>query len=157
MGVPTIIAHLFVVYFGVLSAITPPVALAAFVAAPIAKDNPILISLDACKVALIGFIIPFVLVYNPSLSLVADFTWTGFAWVALRLSLAIWMFSTAFSGYAAGKLPQHWRLLRIVLGLGVLVPWLWVEIACLALIAVVVFRDTAAVLPARAESRGASG
>lgn len=155
MGVPTIVAHLFVVYFGVLSSITPPVALAAFVAAPIAKANPILISLDACKVALPGFIIPFVLVYNPSLSLVADFTVAGFVWVSLRLGLAIWMFSTGFSGYAAGRLPRHWRGARIALGLGVLVPWFWIEVACLALIAVLVFRDTTAVLPARPATRDA--
>ncbi|MEO3388684.1 TRAP transporter fused permease subunit [Mesorhizobium sp. CAU 1741] len=151
MGVPTIIAHLFVVYFGVLSAITPPVALAAFVAAPIARANPILIGLDACKVALIGFVIPFVMVYNPSLSLVVDFTVTGFIWVALRLSLAIWLFSTAFTGYASGKLTFGWRIVRVVLGLAVLIPFLWLEVAAALLAALVAYRDLAMGRPSVAD------
>ncbi|MCV0395665.1 MAG: TRAP transporter fused permease subunit [Rhizobiaceae bacterium] len=153
LGVPTVIAHLFVVYFGVLSAITPPVAIAAFVAAPIARANPILIGLDAVKVALIGFVIPFVMVYNPSFVLVTtDFTWTGFAWVSARLLLAIWMFSTGFSGYAAGRLGPSTRALRLALGFGVLVPWLSVEAACFTLIALIVARD---VMPVLAQSAGA--
>lgn len=127
MGVPTVIAHLFVVYFGVLSSITPPVAIAAFAAAPIARANPIHIGIDACRIALIGFIIPFVLVYNPSLSLVADFSVTGLVWIMLRLGLAIWMFSTGFSGYSADRLPPVMRMLRFVTGFGMLVPVIWIE------------------------------
>ena len=129
MGVPTIIAHLFVVYFGVLSAITPPVAIAAFAAAPIARANPVAIGVDACRIALIGFIIPFVLVYNPSLSLVTGFTFVGLAWICLRLSLAIWFFSTGFTGYAAGRIGLMQRGLRLALGLAILVPQLWIEVA----------------------------
>ena len=133
MGVPTLTAHLFVVYFGVLSSITPPVAIAAFAAAPIARASPIAIGIDACRVALIGFIIPFVLIYNPSLSLVIDFTIEGFAWVCLRLALAIWLLSTALSGYAAARLPLWQRALRLALGLAVLVPDLWMEIGATVL------------------------
>ncbi len=129
MGVPTLTAHLFVVYFGVLSSITPPVAIAAFAAAPIARASPIAIGIDACRVALIGFIVPFVLIYNPSLSLVVDFTIEGFIWVCLRLSLAIWLLSTGTSGYAAARLPVWQRLIRLVVGVGVLVPDLAVEIS----------------------------
>jgi len=129
MGVPTIIAHLFVVYFGVLSAITPPVAIAAFAAAPIARANPGAIGVDACRIALIGFVIPFVLVYNPSLSLVTGFTFSGLFWVCLRLSLAIWLFSTAFTGFAADRIPAWQRGLRLALGFAVLVPTIWIETA----------------------------
>ncbi|MCB1360691.1 MAG: TRAP transporter fused permease subunit [Rhodobacter sp.] len=132
MGVPTLIAHLFVVYYGVLSAITPPVAIAAFAAAPIARANPIAIGVDACRVALIGFVIPFALVYNPSLSLVVDFTWTGFLWICLRLSLSIWMFSTGFTGVAATRLALWQRAARLALGFAVLVPDPWVELAATA-------------------------
>lgn len=141
MGVPTIIAHLFVVYFGVLSSITPPVAIAAFAAAPIARANPVAIGVDACRIALIGFIIPFVMVYNPSLSLVTGFTWTGLIWVCLRLSLTIWMFSTGFSGYAAKRLGVPQRALRFVLGFAVLVPYLWIEAAAAAAALALVLAD----------------
>lgn len=129
MGVPTLTAHLFVVYFGVLSSITPPVAIAAFAAAPIARANPFGIGIDACRVALVGFIVPFVLIYNPSLSLVIDFTFEGLVWVCVRLGLAIWLLGTAVAGCAAVRLPQWQRPLRLALGVAVLVPVLFVEIA----------------------------
>lgn len=128
MGVPTLTAHLFVVYFGVLSSITPPVAIAAFAAAPIARANPMAIGIDACRIALVGFIIPFVLIYNPSLSLVIDFTIEGIVWVCLRLSLAIWLLSTAVSGYAAARLPLWQQGLRLGFGIVILLPDLWLEV-----------------------------
>lgn len=129
MGVPTLIAHLFVVYFGVLSAITPPVAIAAFAAAPIAKANPVAIGASATRLALVGFLIPFVMVYNPSLTLVVDVTITGLVWVCLRLSLAIWMLTTGFAGYGGARLPLWSRAARLLLGFAVLVPQLPIEIA----------------------------
>ena len=135
MGVPTLAAHLFVVYFGVLSSITPPVAIAAFAAAPIARARPMAIGVDACRVALVGFVIPFVLVYNPSLSLVLDFTVEGIAWICTRLTLAIWLLATAVSGYAAMRLALWQRLARLAIGLAILVPVLSLEISatCAAL------------------------
>ncbi|WP_083195127.1 TRAP transporter fused permease subunit [Pararhodobacter sp. CCB-MM2] len=129
MGVPTLIAHLFVVYFGVLSAITPPVAIAAFAAAPIAKANPVAIGAAATRLALVGFLIPFVMVYNPSLTLVVDVTVTGLVWVCIRLALAIWMLTTGFAGYGGTRLPAWSRALRLVLGFAVLVPEISVEAA----------------------------
>lgn len=151
MGVPTIIAHLFVVYFGVLSAITPPVAIAAFAAAPIARANPGAIGIDACRIALIGFVIPFVLVYNPSLSLVSGFTVIGLVWVMLRLSLTIWLFSTGFTGYAAGRIGALNRIGRLALGFAVLVPDLWLEIGATALAIALISYDFLAGGPARDE------
>ena len=72
---------------------------AAYAAAPIAEANPMRTAMVAVRLALIGFIIPFVFVYNPSLVLVSDgFNLPGFVWVTLRLVLAIWMISTAFAG-----------------------------------------------------------
>ncbi len=160
MGVPTLTAHLFVVYFGVLSSITPPVAIAAFAAAPIARANPIAIGIDACRMALIGFIIPFVLIYNPSLSLVVDFTVEGFVWVCLRLVLAIWLLSTGVSGFAAARLPMWQRLLRVALGVLVLMPALGLEIggtvAALLVTGADVFRrQGVAILPIAGETDAA--
>ncbi len=153
MGVPMVIAHLFVVYFGVLSAITPPVAIAAFVAAPIARANPILIGIDASRMAIIGFVIPFVMVYNPALVLVTDeFSIGAFLWIALRLGLAIWMLSTGFSGYAAGPLSWGARAVRVSLGTGILLPWLWVEMGLMALMAAVMLRDVMSLYHAKENS-----
>ncbi|PAU74822.1 TRAP transporter permease [Halomonas salipaludis] len=141
MGVATLIVHLFVVYFGVLSSITPPVALAAFVAAPIANANPMRISVDACRLALIGFIIPFVLVYNPSLSLVEAFQWDSFLWAVARLTLAIWLFSSAVSGYAAAHLGAVSRTIRLAIGFSILVPVVWIEALGFALGALLLAGD----------------
>lgn len=89
MGVPTIAAHLFVVYFAALSAVTPPVALAAFAAAPIAKASPLGIGAVCVRISLIGFLIPYVFVYEPSLLLITDFNALGFIWAIIRLIVSI--------------------------------------------------------------------
>ncbi len=69
LGVSIVHTHMFVLYFGVLSAITPPVALAAFAAAPIAGSKPMMTALEASRLALPGFVIPFAFIYQPALLL----------------------------------------------------------------------------------------
>jgi TRAP transporter 4TM/12TM fusion protein len=69
LGVPLIVSHMFVFYFGILADLTPPVALACFAAAPIAKERGLVISLNAVKIAAAGFVIPFMAVYTPALML----------------------------------------------------------------------------------------
>src|SRR5690606_30653606 len=69
LGVPLIISHMFVFYFGILADLTPPVALACFAAAPIARERGLTISIQAIKVAAAGFVIPFMAVYSPALML----------------------------------------------------------------------------------------
>lgn len=117
LGVPFLAVHLFVFYFGVLSAITPPVAIAAFAAAPIAGANPMVTAVQAIGLALTGFIVPFVFVYNQSLLLVLSFDWFEFVSVLVRLSLAIWLIATAVSGYQNSELPMWSRALRLLLAL----------------------------------------
>ncbi|HHZ7362023.1 TPA: TRAP transporter permease [Proteus mirabilis] len=71
-GVMPLAAHFFVFWFGALSNITPPVALASYTAASIARADPMQTSWDAVRLALPGFIIPFILVYNPALLMQGD-------------------------------------------------------------------------------------
>lgn len=98
LGVPTVAAHLFVVFFAVLSSVTPPVALAAFAAAPIANANPIALSITSLRLSIIGFIIPFVFIYNPSLLIVVeDFSAISFINGLLKLIICVWMLSRFFS------------------------------------------------------------
>ncbi|MEE8395052.1 MAG: TRAP transporter fused permease subunit [bacterium] len=122
MGVAVVLIHLFVLYYGVLSSITPPVAIAAYAAAPIADSNPIATALMAVRLALIGFVIPFVFVYNPDLVLVEGFTVVGLLWVLFRLAITIWMFSSAFAGFDKVPLGPFSRLARVVGGVVLLVP-----------------------------------
>ena len=69
LGVPLIVSHMFVFYFGILADLTPPVALACFAAAPIARESGLKISMEAIKIAAAGFVIPFMAVYTPALML----------------------------------------------------------------------------------------
>ena len=133
LGVPKMLVHLFVVYFGVLSAITPPVAIAAYAAAPIAQSNPLNTAIQALRLSFVGFIIPFVLIYNPALSLVYEFEIVAFISVFLRLSLAIWLMTTSLGGVDRDKLPIYSRVLRMAFGIMVLLNF--TEIQIIAVIA----------------------
>ena len=81
LGLSLLLTHLFVIYYAVLSAITPPVAIAAFAAAPIAGSKPIETGVVAVRLAIAGFLIPFIFVYHPSIVLVE----TGFTYAGLAL------------------------------------------------------------------------
>jgi TRAP transporter 4TM/12TM fusion protein len=131
LGVPFLAVHLFVFYFGVLSAITPPVAIAAFAAAPIAGANPMATAVKAIGLALTGFIVPFVFVYNQSLLLVLDFDPVEFVWVLVRLSAAIWLIATAIAGYQNSELPMWSRVARLMLALAVVTVYPTVQLAAL--------------------------
>lgn len=127
LGVPKMLVHLFVVYFGVLSAITPPVAIAAYAAAPIAQSNPLHTAIQALKLSFVGFIIPFVLIYNPALSLVFEFEVVAFISVVFRLSLAIWLMTTSLGGVDRDRLSVYSRVLRMALGIAVLLNFVEVQ------------------------------
>ncbi len=71
-GVPDIAAHLFILYFGIMADITPPVALAAFAAAGISGSHPMKTGVNAVKIALAGFIVPYAFVYNPELLFIGE-------------------------------------------------------------------------------------
>ncbi|GLH79233.1 C4-dicarboxylate ABC transporter [Bradyrhizobium sp. SSBR45G] len=69
LGVPLIASHMFAFYYGIMADLSPPVALAALAAAPIAKENPDKIGWEAMRIALAGYVIPFIFVYSPALML----------------------------------------------------------------------------------------
>jgi TRAP transporter 4TM/12TM fusion protein len=67
IGYPDLESHMFLLYFAILSALTPPIAVAALAAAAIAEEDPIIIALDAVRLAVVGFLIPFVFLWNPAI------------------------------------------------------------------------------------------
>lgn len=160
LGLPDLSVHLFVFYFGVLSAITPPVALAAVAAAPIAGGEPIRTGISALRLSLVGFIIPFVFVYEPSLLLVYDdFSLGAFLWILFRLCLGIWLLTTALSGFELNRLPTWSRLLRLAAGFAMLIVIWELQVAAVAVgIALIVIeamrsrRETAEAQSASANS-----
>lgn len=112
LGVEALLVHLFVLYFGVLANITPPVAIAAYAAAPIAGSNPMTTGFQAIKIAAVGFIIPYVFVYYPSITLVIQFEWLAFIWIMVRLPVAVWLLASTLIGCDAHQLGIVERLLR---------------------------------------------
>jgi len=143
LGIPLIAAHLFAVYYAMLSMITPPVALAAFAAAPICGASPFQVAFESCKIAAVGFIIPFVFVYEPSLLIIDGVDIAGFAWAIFRLSVGLWLLATGFEGWALNRLGAGERLLRAAAGFGLLIPETTSSIAALVIAAVVLRREAA--------------
>ncbi|HEX9052705.1 MAG TPA: TRAP transporter permease [Anaeromyxobacter sp.] len=98
LGVPLIVSHMFVFYFGIMADLTPPVALAAFAAAPIAKESGMKIGFQAIRIALAGFVIPFMAVYDPALMLEGG-TLLSTAYMVVKTLLAIGVWGAASIGY----------------------------------------------------------
>lgn len=127
-GASTLVIHLFVVYFAVLSAVTPPVAIAAFAAAPIAGASPIAIGIDAIRLSIVGFVIPFLIVENPSLTLVQDFQADEFAWAGARLAIGIWLVTTGLAGFSNKSLSAAERIVRVGAATLALLPGIALEL-----------------------------
>jgi TRAP-type uncharacterized transport system fused permease subunit len=99
LGVPLIVSHMFVFYFGIMADLTPPVALAAFAAASIARASPMRIGFKATQIAIAGFVVPFMAVYDPALMMQGNWTTFTVAYVALKAVLAISLWAVMTIGY----------------------------------------------------------
>ncbi|HET9753984.1 MAG TPA: TRAP transporter large permease subunit, partial [Myxococcales bacterium] len=97
-GVPPLVAHMFVFYFGLLADLTPPVALAAFAGAGIARADPTRTGINAVRLALAGFIVPFVFVYDHSMLLLRT-TPLGAAGNVLATAAGIVFLGAGIIGY----------------------------------------------------------
>ncbi|WGS20041.1 MULTISPECIES: TRAP transporter permease [unclassified Bradyrhizobium] len=111
LGVPLIASHMFAFYYGIMADLSPPVALAALAAAPIAKENPDKIGWEAMRIALAGYVIPFIFVYSPALMLqtndpmVAQLGFYGaVALATLKALVAIALFGVVAIGFLFTRL-----------------------------------------------------
>ena len=135
-GVPALAAHLFIMYFGIMADVTPPVALAAYAAAGVARANPNETGFWALKLAGAGFIIPYIFCYNPALILIGA---NGLE-VAMYVCTAIFgVFCLALCvvGYWLTDIPLWQRLLLLLAALGLIDPGLYTDTAGLAILAFV--------------------
>ncbi|MAS45367.1 MAG: hypothetical protein CML46_02415 [Rhodobacteraceae bacterium] len=153
MGAPRIAVHMFVLYFAVLSAITPPVALAAFAAAPIAEANPMKVGVAAMRLTIIGFIVPFLFVLNPSLLLIVDFDAGDFAMGIARIAAVIWALSAALAGQGLSRLSPGWRGLYAAAAALSLLKGTGLDFAGFALVAALLATETMRVRGAAARAR----
>ena len=141
-GLSDLSLHMFVLYYGVASSITPPVAITAYAAAAIAHGPPLKTSIFAYKIGIVKFIIPFVFVYYPVLLIVDEsgFSPETFALTLLRVAVAIFTLSSALAGFDAKRLGWAEIGLRVVVALACLaasplIHWPAVAACCALLIA----------------------
>ncbi|WP_282026504.1 TRAP transporter permease [Limimaricola cinnabarinus] len=114
-GIAPLTAHFFIFYFAVMSAITPPVALAAYAGAALAKSNPMKTSVESFRIGLAAFIVPFMFFSSPALLMQGEFA--DIAHVSITGLIGILMLSSAVAGYCFGEMNP---LLRLMLFAGAL-------------------------------------
>ena len=122
LGVSMLTAHMFVFYFGVASSLTPPVAIAAYAAAPIAAANPLMTAFMSFRLGMAKFIIPFVFAFYPTILIIEEFSLMPFLWIVARTCFCIWLFSSALSGYDRRKLSVPEIMVRFGAAFSMLAP-----------------------------------
>jgi TRAP transporter 4TM/12TM fusion protein len=112
LGVPLIVSHMFVFYFGIMADLTPPVALAALAASSIAKASDQDIGWKATQIAIAGYVVPFMAVYDPSLMLFGS--WGDSVYVTFKALVAIGLWGAAMVGYLWAPLGRIERVFAVV-------------------------------------------
>ena len=138
LGFPVVAAHFFVFYFGIVADITPPVALAAYAGSAIAKSNPMKTGINATKLAIAAFIVPYIFAYSPALLFENISGWWEVAQITVSALLGIFAIAASLNGFLYKKI--HW-VLRLVLaigGLGMMIPGTLTDVVGLALVAAVI-------------------
>ncbi|TMW71510.1 TRAP transporter permease [Alteribacter natronophilus] len=120
-GVPPVAAHFFVFYFGIVADITPPVCLAAYAGAGIARANPMKSGVNALKLAIAAFIIPYVFVYSPVL-LLQDATFVTLAPVLVTAVIGMVAVSAGMMGYFMDRPYWYERILLFTAGVMLIIP-----------------------------------
>ncbi len=132
LGVPLIVSHMFVFYFGIMADLTPPVALAALAASPIAGESHLKIGLTATRIAIAGYVVPFMAVYAPSLLLQPSDPmaaligfWPAVVYVVGKALLGILLWASALTGFLKGPMTLAERAGCLVAAavLVVALPW----------------------------------
>ncbi len=120
-AIPVLAAHMFVFYFGIVADITPPVALAAFAATGISGGEPIRTGINASKLAIAAYIIPYMFVLQPEL-LMIDTTLKGVLWIILTAITGMIAIGAGLIGYWYRKLYWFERILVAIVGLMLVYP-----------------------------------
>ncbi len=119
-GIEPMAAHMFVLYFGIMSMVTPPVALAAFAAANIGGAEPNRTGWTAARIGWSAYIVPFLFVFSPSLLMHGDPL--TIAWAAFTAGLGVWMGTIGVVGYYSAPISASLRALFIAAGVLLLIP-----------------------------------
>ncbi len=121
MGVPVLAAHMFVFYFGIIADVTPPVALAAYAASGISGGKPLMTGVNASKLAIGAFIIPYIFVMSPMI-LMINATAFGLIFSTVTAILGMVGVSSAMIGYLADHSKPIERVILFVGGILMIIP-----------------------------------
>ncbi len=126
LGVPPLASHLFVLYYGVISEITPPVCASAYAAAGIAGANPFRTGISAFQFGIAKLMVPMVFVYSPAMLIVLEdyFTWGAFLETTITCALGVFMVATSVAGYFLTMMPGPIRGLMALAGVLAVAPGL---------------------------------
>jgi TRAP transporter 4TM/12TM fusion protein len=156
LGIATFTAHMFIFYFAIASAITPPVALAAFAASTITRAEPMATGFSAVRSGIVMFAIPFVFAFYPELLLIDQalidpssptgaplpgyengLSYGALAWLLARLVLALYLVASALVGHDARRLSAVWVIARLALAVALLARPEFIHLGALAATAAV--------------------
>jgi len=144
IGIPMLAAHFFVFYFGIVADITPPVALAAYAGSAIAKAPPMKTALNATKLAIAAFIVPYIFALNPAMLFMNElgelFSVGIFEVTQIVLSALLGLFgvAAALNGHLFCKINILFRLLLVAGGLCMMIPGTLTDVIGLAVVVVIV-------------------
>ncbi|MFA6267408.1 MAG: TRAP transporter permease [Pseudolabrys sp.] len=134
LGVPLIVSHMFVFYFGIMADLTPPVALAAFAAASIAKESGFKIGWTAVKIALPGWIVPFMAIYSPALMLqpvgphVAEWGFAAAAaYLIVKAVIAVTLWGVTAIGYFLAPVGWPERIIAFASAVLLVLEYPWTD------------------------------
>jgi TRAP-type uncharacterized transport system fused permease subunit len=143
MGIPALASHLFVLYYGVISEITPPVCASAYAAAAIAGANPLKTGISAFTLGIGKLVVPMVFVYSPAMLIVLDdyFTWSEFLLTTSTCIIGIGILGIGITGYFLTTTPTAFRGLAVISGVLMVAPGLNSDIWGAALLAPIIFQQ----------------
>lgn len=137
IGIPPMAAHFFVFYFGIVADITPPVALAAYAGSAIAKSKPMMTAVEATKLAIAAFIVPYIFALNPSM-LFINTTPVEVVLICITAVMGIFGVAAALNGFLFCRINPLLRIVILAGGLLLMIPGTVTDIVGLALMAFVV-------------------
>ncbi|MFC6486522.1 TRAP transporter permease [Nitratireductor sp. GCM10026969] len=141
LGIPLVVAHLFIFYFAVMSAISPPVMVGVFAAASIADSDPIKTALHSLRFSIVGFLVPFIFIYEPRILMLGGFTPMG-AFLLFTTVIGIIALSMGFERYSLFNRLPHWKAaLFVAVAVIVMMPMPILSIAGTAIFALLMLME----------------
>ncbi|WP_086466936.1 TRAP transporter permease [Oceanibaculum nanhaiense] len=158
LGVPPLASHLFVLYYGVISEITPPVCASAYAAAGIANANPFRTGVAAFTLGIGKLIVPMVFVYSPAMLIVIPeyFTWAAFLETTITCAIGVFLLAICVSGFFLAPMPALFRALCAIAGIFLVAPGYESDLWALAFVAPALVQQILARRSARVAEAGAT-